>query len=297
MIELLRRRPDLLPSLAIAFSAALWGLFWLPVRAIEDAGVSAGWTGPVIFAAVTVVFLPAALWRWRRFAGQGFNLLTAGALAGAAFSLYATSFHMTDVVRALLLFYMTPVWSTLLGVVVLRERLSLNRLLALGLGFCGLMVVLGAGVEFPWPRRAGDWLALAAGLCWSLGSVRLFQGGGGLIFEKTFLFVLSALVLSVVLALLPLEIDRSLPSLPVLVGVWPWITALAVFLLPATYLTIWPATVLSPARVGILFMAEIVVGVGSAAVLTEEAFGLREAAGTALILSAGVVEVLRPQRV
>ena len=35
MIALLRRRPDLLPSLAIAFSAALWGLFWLPVVWIQ----------------------------------------------------------------------------------------------------------------------------------------------------------------------------------------------------------------------------------------------------------------------
>jgi len=297
MIELLRRRPDLLPSLAIAFSAALWGLFWLPVRAIEEAGISAGWTGPVIFAAVTVVFLPVALWRWRAFARQGVGLLTAGALAGTAFALYATSFHLTDVVRALLLFYMTPVWSTLLGVLVLRERLTVNRLSALLLGLGGLVVVLGAGVEIPWPRRTGDWFALAAGLCWSFASVRLFQGGAGLIFEKTFLFVLCALAVSILLALLPLNIDRSLPSLPAVFGVWPWIAALAVFLLPATYLTIWPATVLSPARVGILFMAEIVVGVGSAAVLTEEAFGLREAAGTALILSAGVVEVLRPQRV
>lgn len=40
-------RKDLLPSLGIAFSAALPGLFWIPVRAIEEAGVSVQWTVPV----------------------------------------------------------------------------------------------------------------------------------------------------------------------------------------------------------------------------------------------------------
>ena len=74
-----------------------------------------------------------------------------------------------------------------------------------------------------------------------------------------------------------------------------WIVVVALFLLPATWLTIWPATVLSPARVGILFMTEAIVGIGSAAWLTNEPFGVREIIGTALIMGAGIVEVLRSQ--
>ena len=58
-------------------------------------------------------------------------------------------------------------------------------------------------------------------------------------------------------------------------------------------MTIWPTTMLSPARVGILFMAEVIVGVGSAATLTDEPFGLREALGTVLIVCAGIAEVWR----
>ena len=72
---------------------------------------------------------------------------------------------------------------------------------------------------------------------------------------------------------------------------WMWIVAVAVFMVPTTYFTIWPATILSPARVGILFMAEIIVGVGTAAMMTVEPFGLREASGTLLIICAGIVEV------
>ena len=68
-------------------------------------------------------------------------------------------------------------------------------------------------------------------------------------------------------------------------------------MLPITYLTIWPTTVLSPGRVGMLLMVEVIVGVASAAILTEDQFGLRELAGTMLIISAGVVEVLRQQKI
>jgi drug/metabolite transporter (DMT)-like permease len=71
----------------------------------------------------------------------------------------------------------------------------------------------------------------------------------------------------------------------------------ALSMLPICYLTIWPTTLLSPGRVGMLLMVEVIVGVASAAILTEDQFGLRELAGTLLIISAGVVEVLRQQKI
>jgi drug/metabolite transporter (DMT)-like permease len=42
-------------------------------------------------------------------------------------------------------------------------------------------------------------------------------------------------------------------------------------------------------------MLLLLVGVGSAAILLDEPFGLREIAGAILIVSAGVVEVMRQQ--
>jgi drug/metabolite transporter (DMT)-like permease len=292
-MNLLHRRPDLLPSFGIAVGAVLWGLFWLPVRAIEQAGVSAMWSGPVIFASVTFLFLPVALWRWRNFAKVGARLVGTCALAAFAFVLYATSFNLTEVVRTLLLFYLTPLWSTVLGIVVLREHLSVNRVLGLVLAFCGLMIVLGAGIQFPWPRNIGDWFALVSGLCWSFACVGLFQGGTTHIFEKTFMFVFFGFSASVVLALLPLGLDNAIPQLFEVVEGWPWLITVSVLMFPAAFLTIWPPTILSPGRAGILFSLEIVVGVGSAALWANEVFGLREILGTILIMSAAVVEVFR----
>ncbi len=286
-------RKDLLPSLGIAFSAALWGLFWIPIRAIEEAGVSVQWVGPVVFASVTLIFLPVVLMRWRVLRRAGRGLILTGLLSGTAFAFYAVSFNMTDVVHALLLFYLSPIWSTLLGLTLLGEKLNINRGAALILGLSGLAVVLGDGVSFPWPRQMGDWFALASGLCWSFASVRLYQGGATFVFEKTFAFIAGAFFVGAALAMLPLGIENAWPDMISLKQGWFWIAGVALFLLPATWLTIWPPTVLSPARVGILFMTEAIVGIGSAALLTDEPFGLQEVAGTALIMSAALAEVLR----
>ena len=290
-------RSDLLPSLGLAFGAALWGLYWIPVRGIENAGVQAFWTGPVIFGASSVLFMPLVVLRRRYFAEHWRHTLIPGVLAGGAFALYIASLNLTDVVRAILLFYMSPLWSTLLGIVVLRERLTGNRVLGLLLAFAGLYIVLVVESGLPVPRNIGDWFALMSGVCWSIASVKLFQDGARYIIEKVTIFVFFALLMSLLLVLWQQGDLNGMPAVASLAGGWYWIALVALLMLPITYLTIWPATLLSPGRVGMLLMVEVIVGVASAAMLTNETFGPREFVGALLIISAGVVEVLRPQKI
>ncbi len=292
-----RDRADLVPSLGLAFGAALWGLYWIPIRGIEASGVPALWAGPVIFGATTLVFLPLLLLRWRAFASHWRSILLPGLLSGFAFALYIASINLTEVVRALLLFYTTPLWSTLFGILLLGERLTLNRLAALALAFAGLYVVLVVESGLPIPRNVGDWCALLSGFLWSVTSVKLFQGGASYIVEKAMTFVVFGLLTSVGMALLAGGGFEQAPSLGAMAAGWYWVVVVALLTLPVCYLTIWPATVLSPVRVGMLLMGEVVVGVLSAAVLIDEPFGLREAIGTVLILLAGVVEVARQQNI
>ncbi len=289
-------RSDLLPSLALAFGAALWGLYWIPVRGIEAAGVDPMWTGPVIFGASTLLFIPLVLARLDSFARHWRHTLVPGLLAGFAFALYIASINLTDVVRAILLFYLSPVWSTLLGILVLKERLTANRVIGLVLAFCGLYVVLVVGNGLPLPRNLGDWFALLSGICWSVASVKLFQGGAKYMIEKVTMFVFFALLLSLLLLLWHEGGFDGLPKTGQLLRGWYWIALVAIAMLPITYLTIWPTTLLSPARAGMLLMAEVIVGVASAAMLSRDPFGLRELAGTILIVSAAVVEVMRQQK-
>ena len=75
-------------------------------------------------------------------------------------------------------------------------------------------------------------------------------------------------------------------------AIGPVLILSALIVVPVLFLTVWPATVLPPARVGLILMTEIVAGVVTAALFTGEPFGWREAIGSVVIVSAGLVEVL-----
>ena len=147
--------------------------------------------------------------------------------------------------------------------------------MALLLAFCGLYIVLVIESGLPIPRNTGDWFALISGLCWAIASVKLFQGGAEYVIEKVTMFVFFALVMSLFLVIWQSGKLDGAPSFASLLNGWYWVLLMAASMLPITYLTIWPATVLSPGRVGMLLMVEVIVGVASAALLLDEPFGLR----------------------
>ena len=117
-----------------------------------------------------------------------------------------------------------------------------------------------------------------------------------MVLEKVITFVVCALFMSLILVLWQQGDFSGAPDLASLQDGWYWILLIAVLMLPITWLTIWPATLLSPGRVGMLLLCEVLVGVTSAALLLDEPFGLRELSGAVLIVSAGVVEVVRQQK-
>ncbi len=292
----LRARPDFLPSLGIALGGVLWGLFWLPIRALGERGLEGAWPGAILYAACLVVLLPVLPFRWRHLKANWRSLLYSGLFTGTAFACYATSLLLTEVVRTILLFYLTPLWGTLFGVLLLGERLTVIRVSALALGFAGMLVVFGLGVQFPWPRNLGDWLALISGVAWAYGSLRLYKMGSGATLEQILSFVVGGLFVIIIGLAFGSAVFGSAPARETLLAAAPFGLLSALYVLPMLVLTIWPASLLSPGRIGILLMGEIVVGVGSAAFLAGEPFGLREILGTLLIVSAGAVEVFGRRR-
>jgi len=295
-------RPALLPSAGIVLGGMLWGLFWVPVRALGALGLEGAWPSAIIFGCCLLVLLPMLPFRWRHLARHWRPLLLGGLFTGTALAFYSTSLLLTDVARSILLFYLTPVWSTLLGMALLGERLTAVRAAALVLGGAGLLVVLGiGGHRMPWPRNSGDWLALASGLAWAYGSLRLYRMGAVAVPEQIFTFFVGSLGVS--LAGIALggavfgdAVFGGVPSASVLREAIPAGLLAVPLVLPMVFLTLWPATLLSPGRVGILLMSEVVVGVASAAAFSGEPFGPREALGTALIVGAGAIEVLGQAR-
>ena len=63
-------------------------------------------------------------------------------LTGGGIVCYANSFLLTDVIRALLLFYLTPVWATLIEVFVLRAPPGWRRAITLPMSLAGVWIVI-----------------------------------------------------------------------------------------------------------------------------------------------------------
>ncbi len=281
----------LLPAIAVALCGAMWGIFWYPLRWFDDQGVGGGWVSLIFNAVAMLAPLP---WLVQRKAWNGFCAQTlTGLLLGSAFSLYTVSLVMTDVIHAILLFYLTPVWSTLAGWLFLGERLSLARIAAMVLGFAGMACILGVADGVPLPRNAGDWVALASGVCWSVGSLRSYARPAPGIALTVFTFSGGGFISAAIILTISAGLSMPLASAGNFVPVLPWIIVLALTIfVPPTFLVLWAAQRIDPGRVGILLMTEVVVGSITAALFSGESFGAAEFLGTALIVCAGLIEVL-----
>ena len=285
-------RPRLVaPETAIAISGALWGLYWIPVRHLQAEGVGAVWFTLGLFAAVLALLVPLLVRYPPARAAFTPRMLVTGLLTGGAFVLYTVSLVLTEVVAAILLFYMSPVWATVLGRVLLAERLTASRLVALAMGLGGLWVVLGSESGVPLPRNPGDWCALAAGVMWALGTLRVHQDAAtSSAAHAASLFVGGTLVIGVI-ALAP---DMAGPLPPVTAASAAIVLVMAVVSLLSAWSILWGARLLSPGRAGLLLMMEVITGLASAAVLAGEPFGMAQVFGSVLIAGAVVVEVLPP---
>lgn len=281
----------ILPSLAVALCGMAWGGFWFPLRWFDQTGIGGGWISLIFFTVATLSPLPWLLNRqvWRdAHAGQ---FLT-GALLGMAFTLYTISLVMTDVIHAILLFYLTPVWSTLAGLIFHGRTLTAQRAAALIMGFAGMAFILGLDDGLPLPRNAGDWIALASGMLWAAGTIRSFMEPSKSVAFPVFTFsiggVLSSGLVLVIAGLQasPLATFTSVfPALPLAI-----IVALIMFV-PPNFLVLWAAQRIDSGRVGILLMTEVLAGAVTAALFSGEQFGVAELTGTTLIVGAGLVEV------
>jgi len=284
-------RTETLAKLACAYSGVVWGLFWIPLRALDDLGITGAWATVLFYLVPALLMLPIMARRWRRLLAGGLGLQLTGVVTGLALVLYADALIYTDVIRAMILFYLTPVWSTLLARLYLAEPITGVRWLAIALGFAGLLVIFGVDVGVPLPESVGDWMGLASGFAWAVAAVRMRGDDTSHAIEFTSLHFFWGAPLAVAIALLPLTGAHQAPDPAAAASVLPWLVpTLVAIVVPGSFAAMWGASHLNPGIVGLLFMTEISVGTLTAALWAGEPFGLREIVGIVLITSAGVLE-------
>ena len=278
-------------KLACAFSGAAWGLFWFPLRWLGEAGIEGPWIGVLFFLVQALIALPVILFRLDRLLQGGRVLIITTFFAGSSLALYALAVVYTEVIRATLLYYLTPVWSTLLARWILGEPITLLRWTAIALAFAGMLVIFGIDVGLPWPRNFGDWLGLVSGMLWACAAVRLNTDKQNHALELSFGFFVWGTLVCIAIALLPIDGTASPPTLAeVGATLWWLVPVVAAVAVPGSFAAMWGARLIDPGIVGILFMTEVIVGTVTVAIWAGEPFGVREITGVLLISTAALLE-------
>ena len=272
-------------AIALAISAGAWGIYWLPQRILEEGGLTGGWGTIAQMIIGVILLLPIAIWRKVKGKTTGLEIPLTGFLIGGGFICYALSFLLTDVVRALILFYMTPIWTTIFEILFLKKRPGLERVLTLSLALGGLWIVFSKQTIIPLPENSGDWLALAGGALFSAGLVRLELIKTDGVFPIIFSFFFFGSIFNIVAGFLLKEYLGPVPPIEAFVSMALFLIIISVFyFIPTGIVIFWSPSKLGAGLCSILFLSEIVVGVITSSILTNEPFGWREITGSTLIV-------------
>jgi len=288
-----------LPTLAILASTVLWGTWWIPLRKLDALGLGTIWSTGGGLLIPLLVMLPVLIIYRRRISQAGAPLILCALFFAGALSMYAEGMLRGQVARVILLFYLTPVWSTLLARFMLGEVITARRILTLLFGLSGLLVILGVDNAKPWPRDIGEWLGIASGFAWGLAMVYTRRTESHPAVDKVALQFVFLFVFFVALSAIPGGREWSAAGLDAALDpqLWWWLACFAlVWNLPVVYLTFYGGARIEPGRVAILLMMEVAIGIVTAAALTDELFTWREGLGAVLIVAAGLTEFMRLPR-
>lgn len=156
----------------VLFSAAMWGIIWYPMRLFEASGLTVLWATLIMYLMALVWSLPAFVRARRRDSHVPVELLGLAVAAGFTNLTFLVALNEGEVMRVMLLFFLSPLWSVLLSRIWLKEKISELALVMLLLAMSGTVMMLWRPeLGFPWPADRADWLALFAGMMFSVNNV------------------------------------------------------------------------------------------------------------------------------
>lgn len=276
------QRPGLGPA-ALLCGALVWGLIWYPYRALAAGGLPGlPATALTYFVALLVALV---VWPVLGEVRRHWRVLLPIGLAAAVCNIgFVLATLHGEVMRALLLFYLAPLWTVPLAWLLLRERPGGGGVWVIVLSLTGAATMLWQpAIGLPLPQHLADWLGLLAGAGFALFNVLSRRAeavsGQGKALASFAAVSMVGMGLTVALGVFPSPAALSgqvLLLLTVVGGI-----LVAVNLVVQYGLAAVPAN-----RAIVLMMTEVAVATLAAWGLENEVPGLREWIGGAMILAA-----------
>ena len=274
---------------ACLVAATLWGLYWIPLRFLEKSGISGLWASVLIYF-VSFLFIFPRFYTLRADFYASKTLYTLLALFAGWTNLgFVLALLEGEVVRVMILFYLSPVWATLLAFFILKERLKKRNIFALFLAVAGVFLISWhPEIEFMKSFNRADLYAISSGFAFAITNI-LVRKIGGLTHAVKMCSSWFGVILIAGCGILLTQDSFPIITLNnfLLIGVlgfplmmiMTWTAQYAVSNLPI-YLS------------SVLFLFEIIVGAVSAVMLANELITVIQFIGVGMILSAGLINTV-----
>ena len=275
-----------LPIFSLLFGAFVWGIIWYPYRLMANAGVSGIYSSFYVFILTIAIALPYFFITKKKVPIWSKDFWLLALVAGYTNISYVLAVIDGEVVRVMLLFYLSPVWTIFLAHFMLNEDTQKRHYIAVFISLIGAFIMFWEPGYLIHLDSKSDWLALSSGLGFAITNVMTRKHEHMTVNQKALAIWLGVIVV----AMLCIVFDKNaMPTLdffrPVDAAI---MMAIALSLFLSTLLVQFGVTQIKAVEASSFFLFEIVVAAISSYFLVGESIAFNEWLGGIFIIS-GVI--------
>ncbi len=275
-----------LPIFSLLFGAFVWGIIWYPYRLMANAGVSGIYSSFYVFILTIAIALPYFFITKKKVPIWSKDFWLLALVAGYTNISYVLAVIDGEVVRVMLLFYLSPVWTIFLAHFMLNEDTQKRHYIAVFISLIGAFIMFWEPGYLIHLDSKSDWLALSSGLGFAITNVMTRKHAHMTVNQKALAIWLGVIVVAMICIMFD---KNAMPTLdffrPVDAAI---MMAIALSLFLSTLLVQFGVTQIKAVEASSFFLFEIVVAAISSYFLVGESIALKEWLGGILII-AGVI--------
>jgi len=282
-----------LPVIGLLIAASFWGVFWYPLSVLEAYGLNGVWATLYIYLGTMIFAIPIFLKRHQEIRISPVLLLGILIFGGWCNIAFILALMEGEIVRVILLFYLSPIWATLLARFVLKEHLSLKAYITIAIAFTGAMIMLWSpDFGYPWPTSVTDWLALSSGLAFAFANLCTRMADGVSIEIKTSITWLGVVLIAGLM--LVFIGDNNIPQN--IEGISRALLLGALMMTVVTYCVIYGVTHMPLYRSSVILIFEVVAAAISSYIFTDQRLSIYEWIGGGTVIFAAYLAALEHKK-
>ncbi len=275
-----------LPIFSLLFGAFVWGIIWYPYRLMALAGVAGIYSSLYIFTLTLAIALPYFFITKKKISLRSKDFWFLSLVAGYTNISYVLAVIDGEVVRVMLLFYLSPVWTIFLAQFMLHEHTPKRHYIASFISLIGALIMFWEPGYMIHLNSKSDWFALSSGVGFAITNVTTRKHIHMTISQKALAIWLGVIIVAAIC----IAFDRNvMPTLDFFTFIDALIMlGIALSLFFSTLLVQFGVTRIKAVEASSFFLFEILVAAISSYFLVGESISLKEWFGGFMIIS-GVI--------